>query len=179
MIDPVVELTATLSLALLLASAAVHKASDRRRFVATVQAYELIPDRLAHGFGSLLPMLEAALAVGLLYPPSRSSSAVATVLLLALYTGAIGVNLARGRTDIDCGCFAASSRVPLSAQLILRNTFLAGAAALLFLPVAVRPLVWVDILTIVMAIVTLALLWTSARRLAANGPSFQRSGGPR
>ena len=40
-------------------------------------------------------------------------AAAAAALLLALYAGAIGVNLARGRRDIDCGCGGPASRQPI------------------------------------------------------------------
>ena len=106
-------------------------------------------------------------------------SATLLVLLLTVYTGAIAINLARGKRDIDCGCFAASSAVPLSGRLITRNLLLAGATSLLLLSPGSRALLWVDALSIAMATVTLTLLWQSARGLAATAPSLHRSGGPR
>ena len=68
---------------------------------------------------------------GLLHAPTRQPTAIASMTLLAIYTGAIASNLARGRREIDCGCFASSARVPLSPWLIARNLILIAAAALL------------------------------------------------
>jgi hypothetical protein len=179
MIDPVIALTVLISLELLLLGAAWHKLSDPRRFVSTVRAYELVPEPVAPALAALFPVLELCIAAGLLYAPSRPSSATLLLLLLTVYTGAIAINLARGKRDIDCGCFAASTAVPLSARLTARNLLLAGATSLLLLSPASRPLLWVDVLSIAMATVTLVLLWQSARGLAATAPSLQRSGGPR
>ncbi|MBW1832706.1 MAG: methylamine utilization protein MauE [Myxococcales bacterium] len=179
MIDPVIELSVCFALALLFAAAAWHKASDRLRFGAVVGAYKLLPSWLVAPAARLLPLLETSIAVGLLYPPSRDAAAFAAIPLLALYTLAISVNIARGRRDIDCGCFAASARVPLSSWLVVRNIILIVAACALLLPTRARTLIWVDGLTVVTALITLSLLWTAGQRLANTGPSLRRLGGAR
>jgi ABC-type proline/glycine betaine transport system permease subunit len=179
MIDPVIELSISFALALLFAAAAWHKVSDRIRFGAVVRAYDLLPSWLLAPAARLLPLLEGSIAVGLLYPPSREVAAIAAVPLLALYTVAISVNIARGRREIDCGCFAASARVPLSNWLVLRNLILMVAACVLLLPIRTRTLIWVDGLTVATALITLSLLWTTGQRLAHTGPSLRRLGGTR
>jgi hypothetical protein len=121
-------------------------------------------------------LVEVSIAVGLLYSPSRDIAAIAAVSLLALYTAAICVNLARGRRDIDCGCFAASARVPLSNWLVLRNVILIVAACTLLLPVRARTLIWVDGLTVATALITMSLLWAAGQRLAHTGPTLRRFG---
>lgn len=179
MIDPVIALTVRAALALLFAAAAWHKVSDRAHFTASLDAYALLPAQLVLPSASLLPALECSLAIGLLYGPSLEPAAIVSMMLLTLYTGAIAGNLARGRREIDCGCFASSARVPLSPGLVVRNFILIAAAALLLLPVRARALVWVDALTVVTAVLVLWLLWTSAQRLAKTGPALQRLGGSR
>ncbi|MGB3051488.1 MAG: MauE/DoxX family redox-associated membrane protein [Polyangiales bacterium] len=179
MIDPVIELTLLAALALLFAAAAWHKVSDQARFAASLQAYALLPTRLIAPSALLLPVLECACAVGLLYAPSREPAAIASMALLTIYTGAIATNLARGQREIDCGCFASSARVPLSPWLVARNLILIGAAALLVAPVRTRALVWVDQFTVVTAVLVLWLLSAAARRLAQTGPELRRLGGHR
>jgi hypothetical protein len=179
MIDPVIELTVRAGLALLFATAAWHKVLDRARFAASLGAYALLPARLVSPSAWLLPALECSLAIGLLYAPTREPTAIASMALLAIYTGAIAVNLARGRREIDCGCFASSARVPLSPWLVVRNLILIAAAALLLVPVRARALVWVDPFTVVTAVVVLWLLSAAAQRLAQTGPALQRLGGQR
>jgi len=179
MIDPVVELSIRLGVALLFAMAAWHKASDRVRFAATLRAYRLLPSSAVSPVSRLLPFAEACIAVGLLYPPAREAAVFAAVSLLVLYTIAIGANLARGRNGIDCGCFASSVRVPLSAWLLVRNGVLIVAACLVLLPTRARVLVWLDLLTVVTTLVVSITLWTAARRLASTGPALRRFGGAR
>lgn len=179
MIDPVVELMLRAMLALLFATAAWHKVSDRGRFTASLEAYALLPAPLVAPSALLLPVLEGALAVGLLHTPARQPVAIASMALLTLYTGAIVVNLARGRREIDCGCFATSSRTPLSPWLVARNLVLIGAAGLLVAPVRARTLVWIDALTVIAAVLGLWLLAAAARRLAQTGPALKRLGGHR
>ena len=41
--------------------------------------------------------------------------------LLALYAGAMAVNLARGRRDLDCGCAGPGVRRPVGEGLLIRN----------------------------------------------------------
>lgn len=179
MIDPVIELTLRAVLSLLFAAAAWHKVSDRTRFAASLDAYALLPPPLVLPISLLLPALECALAIGLLYAPTREPAAIASMALLTLYTGAIAANLARGRREIDCGCFASSARVPLTPWLIARNLVLIGAAALLVAPVRARAILWVDRFTVVAAVLVLWLLWAAAQRLAQTGPTLQRLGGRR
>ena len=177
MIDPVIELSLRLALALLFAAAAWHKMSDRIHFGATVSGYRLLPSWLVAPLTWLLPSAEASIAFGLLWPPTRQLAAVGAAMLLLVYAGAIGVNLARGRREIDCGCFASSARVPLSHWLVARNVILIVAAFILVMPVRPRTLIWIDVLTITTAVTTLSLLWSAGQRLAGAGPALRRVGG--
>jgi len=177
MIDPVIELSLRLALALLFAAAAWHKVSDRIHFGATVSSYQLLPSWLVAPFTWVLPSAEVSVAFGLLLPPTRQAAAVGAAMLLFVYAGAIGVNLARGRREIDCGCFASSARVPLSNWLVARNVILILAAFILVMPVRPRALIWIDVLTITTAVTTLSLLWSAGQRLAGTGPALRRVGG--
>jgi len=177
MIDPVIELSLRLALVLLFIVAAWHKVSDRFRFGATLRAYQLLPPWLLAPFAWLLPMAEASIALGLVVSSTRNAAAFGAGALLFVYAGAIAVNLARGRREIDCGCFASSARVPLSNWLVARNAILIVAVCVLVMPVRPRALVWVDALTIATAVITLSLLWAAGQRLANTGPALRRVGG--
>jgi uncharacterized membrane protein YphA (DoxX/SURF4 family) len=179
MIDPVIEVSLRLALALLFAAAAWHKVSDRVRFGATVRAYRLMPPRLVSPVTQILPLAEVSIAIGLLYPQTQHAAAFAAVLLLVLYTVAIAANLALGRREIDCGCFASSTRVPLSNGLVVRNVILIVAAGVLVMPIRGRSLIWIDALTIVATLITLSVLWAARQRLAQTGPALRRLGGAR
>lgn len=178
-IDPAVAWSLRLGLSLLFASAAWHKLSDRPRFAAAVSAYELVPERASSWLSWILPAAETAIALGLLHPAWQRSAAVAAAGVLLAYTAAIGINLARGRRRIDCGCFLSSSATPLSGGLVARNGALIVAASTLLLPVRARTLVWVDALTLIATLVTLSLLWMAAQRLSNTGPALRGLGGTR
>jgi hypothetical protein len=177
MIDPVIELSIGLGLALLFAAAAWHKMADQVRFGAALRAYRLLPSWLVSPVAWFVSVAEAVIAVSLLYPPTRQAATLVAAALLMLYTGAIVANLARGRRDIDCGCFASSARVPLSGWLVVRNAILILVACVLFMPVRARSLLWIDVLTIVTALVALTVLWAAGQRLAHTGPALRRFGG--
>ncbi len=178
MIDPVVAFSARAALALLFALAAWHKLGDAKRFSGVVRAYRVVPRGWEAAVARLLPLTEASVALGLCYAPAREVAALTAVGLLWVYSFAIAANLVAGNRNIDCGCFAASTVVPLSGWLLARNALLIAAALLIALPVRPRALVWIDALTVVAALVTLSLLWLAGRRLAQTGPSLRRLGGP-
>ena len=93
---------------------------------------------------------------------------------LLVYAAAVGMNLARGRRDIDCGCAGFGRRQSLHEWLLARNLLyvvIAGGAALV--PVA-RPLTWFDALTALLAVSALAALAMAFDGLAALAPSFRR-----
>lgn len=172
MIDPVVTLVARGGLALLFASAAAHKLRARGEFAGVLAAYRVLPAALvaaaAVGVAAAELLVAAALATGSAFGPAGA------VGLLAIYSFAIGINLARGRRAIDCGCGALGARQPISEWLLVRNALLAGAALVLVpAPVATRALSWVDLVSVAGAVGVAALLWTAAHGLAAASARVQ------
>jgi len=166
MIDPVLTLVARAGLALLFASAAAHKLRDRAEFTGVLAAYRVVPASLvaagAMAVAAAELLVAAALATGSALGPAGA------VGMLALYSFAIAVNLARGRRTIDCGCGALGARQPISEWLLVRNALLAAAAfALVPAAVATRPLSWVDLVSVAGGVGVAALLWTAAHGLAA------------
>ena len=63
--------------------------------------------------------------LALVWPPSRRWAASAAAGLLIVYAPGMGVNLARGRRDLDCGCGAAGNRRAIAAWMVWRNLILA------------------------------------------------------
>ena len=177
MLDPAIEFVLRGGLALLLLSTALHKARDFAAFRSAVTGYALAPERFAAPIAALLAFAEAAFGIALLAPASlalRAPALVATALLLALYAAAIAVNLARGRRDIDCGCAGPAARQPLSEWLLARNAILAAAALVCLGGVAVRPLIWVDALTVSGGVAMAVATWLATHRLLANAPVLAR-----
>ena len=169
-LDPAVRITLRAALTLLFVWAASHKLRDREAFRTALAAYELVPQRWLGSTSALLAGAEFSLAVGLCIPGVAVAAACVAAGLLALYAGAIGINLLRGRSDIDCGCAGAAIHQPLSVGLIVRNGVLVAAALASALPAAARGLTWIDCITVAAAIATLALLYAAVDGLLANAP---------
>ncbi len=164
--DPVVALVARAGLVLLFASAGVHKLRDRAAFTGVLAAYRVVPVALVPAAAVGVALLELAVAAALA-TGSRVAGPAGALGLLLVYAAAIGVNLARGRRTIDCGCGALGARQPISEWLLARNAFLALAAASLRQPTATRTLSWVDVPSVAGGVAVAACVWTAAHALAA------------
>jgi hypothetical protein len=173
-IDPVIDVVLRASLAVLFAAAATHKVRDPRRFRATIAEYRLLPAALATPAALVLVGCEVAVAAALVAPGWRAAGLLGAAALLALYGGAVAVNLGRGRRDLDCGCAGPAMRRPIGGWLVARNAVLAAAALAGLGPLAMRPLGWIDALTILGGTATLAALYASADRMLANLPALAR-----
>jgi hypothetical protein len=164
-IDPAVGALIEACLAVLFATAALHKLRDLQHFQAVLSAYALLPRWLEWPVARVLPLLELAVAAGLLL--ARWQAALAALGLLVLYAGAIGVNLWRGRRDVDCGCGAPQDRRPIGAWMVWRNLTLALALASALLPWDPRPLAGTDLITIAFGAVSCILIYFCVDRLLA------------
>lgn len=74
-----------------------------------------------------LPLAELAVATALVVPPAAFGGALAAAALLTLFTGAIALNLAKGRHP-DCNCFGQIGSAPIGPATLLRNAVLTGMA---------------------------------------------------
>ena len=164
MIDPAVGALLAGAFALLFASAALHKLLAFRHFAEVFRAYQVLPAELAP-LSALVPILELIVGGTLLASPSRTGAAAAGVALLALYAFAIGINLARGRRDLTCGCGGPNDRQPIARWMVWRNLVLAALLGVLLLPWATRPMSAADALTIGAGTAVAALLYISVDSL--------------
>ena len=173
MLDPLVIKVLSLAFAVLLAAAAWHKLSDRVRFRGILAAYQVLPEALVAPVAWITALLEITLAAAWALGWSLELAALATACLLSLYTLAIGVNLLRGRTYIDCGCgFGAHGVQQLSSRLLLRNAVLIALALAAALPPAPRELALVDYAGVAGACLVLALLYAGANQLLLNAQAI-------
>src|SRR5207245_2654437 len=86
-----------------------------------VADYAVVPAALLSPVAYVLPYFELVIVPGMLIPTLRHASAVAALVLLVLFTLALGVNLLRGRGDLDCGCHLGGIPAPVSRALLARN----------------------------------------------------------
>ncbi|MCK0197909.1 methylamine utilization protein MauE [Ancylobacter sp. 6x-1] len=126
--EPVISIFLRSFLILLFAGAAFSKLRHGEEFFGVVRNFRLMPEWLARPFAAALPWVELATAIGLAVPATAAHAASVAGLLLALFGVAIGINVWRGRTAIDCGCFRGGLKQSVSGRLVLRNAVLAAMA---------------------------------------------------
>lgn len=116
-------LAARLILTLVFVVAAATKVADRRGTLSAVGNFGLNP-ALATPVATFLPFVELAVAVALVVDRSAVWGAVGALLLLASFSAAIGLNLARGNA-VDCHCFGQLHSEPIGPWTLARNGGLA------------------------------------------------------
>ncbi len=133
--------------------------------------YRLLPTGLARPVAYLIPPVELLIGAALLAASGWWLPPAGAALLLLLFAAAMGVNLGRGRVEIDCGCFVGLLRQRLSWTLVARNLLL--AAALLAVAGAAgtgRAMGWLDVVTIAAGAGALLLIWAISGRLFGTAP---------
>ena len=173
--DPAIDLVMRAGLALLFGAAAVHKLRDRARFRATVVAYRLLPASLAAPASLAIVAGEMAVATALVLPPARAAGYAGAAALAAIYAAALGVNLLRGRRDLDCGCLGAGGRDAISWWLVGRNLVLVVLSLAGTTPTTARPLGWLDAVTGTGLLGFAVLAWIAVDGLVANLPAVERA----
>jgi len=134
----VVGLLARLCLAAVWLISGFLKAVDPRETIVAVRAYQVMPESLVGTVAAVLPYLEIALGVLLLFGLStRLAAVLAAVVLVIFIAGVISV-AARG-LSIDCGCFGGGGDVQAGqtayTEEILRDLgFLLLAGYLIYRP---------------------------------------------
>jgi hypothetical protein len=179
MLDPAIGVLLIACFALLFSSAALHKLRDLPHFTAVLRAYRVLPERAVR-LAPLMPLAELATGAGLFAPAVRDSAALTGTALLAGYTAAIAVNLARGRRDLACGCGGTDDARPIAPWMVARNLLLAVLLAALLLPWKTRALLPTDALTVGGGSAVATLLYVCLDRLLARvAPMTAALGGPR
>jgi len=174
--DPVVSWVVSAALAAIFLIGAITKIVDFDRFVGTVQNFGVLP----RGAGSVASLVVVALEVGsaamLLIPQYRIVGGLLGLTLMIVVTGAVLVNLIRGRANIDCGCGGAKGQ-RLSMGLLYRNTsMMLGLVGVMILNPSVRQLTAEDAIICTAGIVTMCAIYFAANQVLANSARL-RSGG--
>ncbi len=130
-----------LLLGLILLSVGVSKLLRHRQFQQGIQDYKVVPPvleaRLALSavLSYALPLAELVAGLGLLSGLLLMPAALLTLALFLLFSGAILINLLRGRRDLSCHCGGALGDHRISWWLVARNGLLiASIVFLLFTP---------------------------------------------
>jgi hypothetical protein len=173
--DAVVAHALGAALSVLLLVGAFAKLRDLALVRANLENYQLLPDALVAPAAVVLAAWELACGLAVLLSPGAPLTLLATGALLALVTGAVVVNLLRGRTHIDCGCAGLSGHgdQPLSWALVGRNALLLLALAIAGAGRPGRELQWIDYLSVAGSALALLGLYVAASQLLVNHPRLQ------
>ena len=166
--EPVSILLASIFLAWLFVTAGWHKVREPQHYIRVINAYDL---PLLEGSQSLvwsIAGLELVIAVALLMVWTRPYAALLAAVLLVVYGVVIGVNILRGKRDIDCGCSGPLGRQPLSGWLLWRNASLVLIALYASSQMAVQSIGWFDWVVILFGSLLAILLYQICERLSFN-----------
>jgi thiol-disulfide isomerase/thioredoxin len=113
-------------LAIVFALASVSKLADLSGSREAVVNFG-VPDSLARPLGTLLPLVEMAVALALLPAPTARYGAICAFVLLLAFAAAIARAMARGEAP-DCHCFGQLHSAPAGWRALVRNLVLAALA---------------------------------------------------
>jgi len=109
-------------------AAAWPKLADPEAFARAISHYHLLGETTQRVLALVLPPLELLVGVCLVLGVLDAGAALLTLGLLVVFTGAVGIALARG-LDISCGCFATEGGTKVGIRKLLENFGLIAAAA--------------------------------------------------
>ncbi len=92
-----------------------------------------VPEPLIAPAAVLLPIVELAIAVGLIFIGTSWYAAIAGAVLFAVFTAAMLYQMSKGNAP-DCHCFGQIHSEPVGASSIVRNFVLLAAAGVLIFP---------------------------------------------
>jgi hypothetical protein len=98
-------------------ASAIPKLADPPAFAHMVYNYRLLPGTLVNALALVMPWIELLVGILLVVGAWRREAALVAAVLLVVFLGAIGWNLARGHA-IDCGCFDVRSAGKTPEQLL-------------------------------------------------------------
>ena len=171
MLDPAVGVLLLACLALLFASASLHKLRDLPAFTEVLRAYRVLPAGAVR-LAPLVPLAELLVAAGLSASATRLGAGLGGAALLLIYAAAIAVNLRRGRRDLACGCGGPDDARPIAPWMVARNLMLALLLAITLVPWKTRPLSPVDALTVGGGVVIATLLYVSLDQLLGRAAAW-------
>lgn len=182
-LDSVLAGAAQSGVAITLLLASLAKARKAGAFRRALGAYHLLPDALVTPTAFAIIAAEALGAVALLFPISRSAGAAVSSALLVAFAAALAINIVRGHTEIDCGCFAfgatgattdASAHGRATPSIgwwhVARALLLATLAATAFAQRVERAITPLDYLTLYAAVLLIVCTLLTLDALLANLP---------
>jgi ABC-type amino acid transport system permease subunit len=117
--------TVTYFSALIFAVSAWHKLSAPQYYARVISDYQFSAVRGTPQLALTIGVVELSLAVWLLTGFQSNAAAATGAIIFLTYAVAIGINLLRGRRDIDCGCGGRGDTGGIRAWHVWRNLLFA------------------------------------------------------
>ena len=117
-----------IALGIVVAWAALAKLSDLTAFSSQVHNFRVLPIWSENLVAMTLPWIELVAALSLLLGIQARSGALVATGLLAVFTVAVALAVARG-LDFQCGCFGTADATRVGWGKLLQNTGLLAVGA--------------------------------------------------
>lgn len=171
-------LTIRISFGMLFGAAVAHKLANWRTFEAAVNQYLAVsgvPRRwVLRLVAAFIAGMECCVLAACGWPSNGAWAAGSIASMLLIYGAAMSINLVRGDPPLDCGCSWGETRTPVSYALVVRNCGLALLALPLAIPVDTRPFEPVEMASVVMAVLTAAVLYAALNELSTGAKAVVR-----
>ncbi len=161
-----------LGLIVLFVFSLVHKLRNMSVFIQNVRDYRLLAESLTVLASAAILIVELFIIFTLVIKPMLGFYLAMCVLIL--YALAMGVNLMRGRTSIDCGCGRAGQGQTISYSLVIRNIVLSVLAFLSAQSDLVAQLTQEQLPVTLAALVVCILLYNAINELLLNAPKLKK-----
>ena len=116
-LSPWLSIRAQLGLGAVFVAAAIPKIADPPSFAHMIYNYRLLPGAALNAFALVLPWIEILCGLALVLGVGKRTGALGAALLLAVFIGALSINLARGN-PVNCGCFDIHAKDRPRAELL-------------------------------------------------------------
>lgn len=133
-----------LCLAAVFAYAAIGKIMNLPEFTRGVVDYALLPPRLSAAIARFVPWLELGVAVALIAGVATPMATALAAVMLAVFIGAVTVNLHRGRL-IPCHCHGLAGTETIGWGTVARNGLLVLMALGVFAGGLAEHTSWIDL----------------------------------
>ncbi len=155
------------SIACIFEQAAAHAMRNPDHYAAILEDYRIATPGWSRLAARVLPWAQCAAGALLIMPVQRSLGPMLGLLLMALFTAAIAINVRRGRLHIDCGCGGAEGQ-RLSSALVARNLILCGMLGFALVAPPPHGINAAFVIGVIGASAFLVILYFAANQMLAN-----------
>jgi uncharacterized membrane protein YphA (DoxX/SURF4 family) len=174
MLTTVLATISTLLLSYLFLVGGWQKRADTAYFQQVITDYRLLPASWSPLLARAIPIVEICAGLALLIPALQLIALATVATLLAVYTLAIALNIARGRRDLDCGCAGPGQEQTISGWLLGRNLILISLALLSVPALQQLSMDWLGWSLALLGATLLALFYHVFNQLIANNNLLRR-----